>query len=113
MRKKRRCSVHLLWRGGCRCSGSQISGVSAQFEIARGGISKGKLGVAENAAILVDDENIAQRVALFFTQHLVLLIERDKGLNNLHEAYSSCIMGLRVSLVGSRDPLKQLILNSR
>jgi len=55
-------------------------------------IAKGKIGVAENGAIWVDDENIAHRVALFLTQHLVLVIESDKILNNLHEAYSSGIM---------------------
>jgi len=55
-------------------------------------IAEGKIGVAENAAIWVDDENIGQRVALFLTQHLVLLIESGKILNNLAEAYSSGVM---------------------
>ena len=55
-------------------------------------IAEGKIGVAENAAIWVDDENIGQRVALFLTQHLVLLIESGKIVNNLAEAYSSGVM---------------------
>ena len=55
-------------------------------------IAEGKMGVAENAAIWVDDENIPQRVALFLTQHLVLLIESGKIVNNLAEAYSSGVM---------------------
>jgi L-lactate dehydrogenase complex protein LldG len=55
-------------------------------------VAEGKIGVAENAAIWVDDENIDQRVALFLTQHLVLVIESGKILNNLAEAYSSGIM---------------------
>ncbi len=55
-------------------------------------IAEGKIGVAENAAIWVDDENISQRVALFLTQHLVLLIESGKIVNNLAEAYSSGVM---------------------
>ena len=46
-------------------------------------VAEGKIGVAENAAIWVDDENIDQRVALFLTQHLVLVIESGKILNNL------------------------------
>ncbi len=55
-------------------------------------IAEGKIGVAENAAIWVDDENIGQRVALFLTQHLVLIIESGKIVNNLAEAYSSGVM---------------------
>ncbi len=55
-------------------------------------IAKGKIGVAENGAIWVDDENIAHRAALFLTQHLVLVIESGKILNNLAEAYSSGLM---------------------
>ena len=55
-------------------------------------IAEGKIGVAESAAIWVDDENIGQRVALFLTQHLVLLIESGKIVNNLAEAYSSGVM---------------------
>ena len=55
-------------------------------------VAEGKIGVAENAAIWVDDENIDQRVALFLTQHLVLVIESGKILNNLAEAYSSGVM---------------------
>ena len=55
-------------------------------------IAEGKIGVAENAAIWVDDENIGHRVALFLTQHLVLLIESGKIVNNLAEAYSSGVM---------------------
>jgi L-lactate dehydrogenase complex protein LldG len=55
-------------------------------------VAEGKIGVAENAAIWVDDENIDQRVALFLTQHLILVIESGKILNNLAEAYSSGVM---------------------
>ena len=55
-------------------------------------IAEGKIGVAENAAIWVDDENIGQRVALFLTQHLVLLVESGKIVNNLAEAYASGVM---------------------
>ena len=55
-------------------------------------IAEGKIGVAENAAIWVDDQNINQRAALFLTQHLVLILESSKILHNLTEAYSSEIM---------------------
>jgi len=55
-------------------------------------IAEGTIGVAENGAIWVDDEKISQRVALFLTQHLVLVIESGKILNNLAEAYSAGIM---------------------
>ena len=55
-------------------------------------IAEGKIGVAENGAIWVDDHNVNHRAALFLTQHLVLIIESGKILNNLTEAYSSGIM---------------------
>ncbi len=55
-------------------------------------VAEGKIGVAENAAIWVDDEHIHQRVALFLTQHLVLIIESGKIINNLAEAYESGVM---------------------
>ena len=57
-------------------------------------IAEGKIGVAENAAIWVDDQNINQRAALFLTQHLVLILESSKILHNLAEAYSSDMMNL-------------------
>jgi len=55
-------------------------------------IAEGTIGVAENGAIWVDDEKISQRVALFLTQHLVLVLESGKILNNLAEAYSAGVM---------------------
>ena len=55
-------------------------------------IAEGTIGVAENGAIWVDDEKISQRVALFLTQHLVLVLESGKILNNLAEAYAAGIM---------------------
>ena len=55
-------------------------------------IAEGKIGVAENGAIWVDDHDIAHRAALFLTQHLVLIIKSGKILNNLTEAYSSGVM---------------------
>ena len=55
-------------------------------------IAEGEIGVAENGAIWVDDQDITHRVALFLTQHLVLVLESGKILNNLAEAYSAGIM---------------------
>jgi len=55
-------------------------------------IVEGKIGVAENAAIWVDDQEVSHRAALFLTQHLVLIIKSGKIFSNLTEAYSSDIM---------------------
>lgn len=50
-------------------------------------VVEGELGVAENGAIWVDAQNLAYRSSLFICQHLVIILEKDKIVNNLHEAY--------------------------
>lgn len=50
-------------------------------------ILQGKLGVAENGAIWVDEGSLTHRVAPFICQHLVLLLEKDTLVPFLHEAY--------------------------
>jgi L-lactate dehydrogenase complex protein LldG len=50
-------------------------------------ILPGQFGVAENAAVWVDDRNIKHRVIYFLTQHLVLLVPRSEILHNMHQAY--------------------------
>jgi L-lactate dehydrogenase complex protein LldG len=51
-------------------------------------ILRGQFGVAENGSIWVTDAEIgAHRVLPFITQHLVLVLEKNKLFKNLHEAY--------------------------
>jgi L-lactate dehydrogenase complex protein LldG len=57
----------------------------ADVEVA---ILRGQFGVAENGSIWVTDTEIGQhRVLPFITQHLVLVLEKNKIFKNLHEAY--------------------------
>ncbi|MBN3522008.1 LUD domain-containing protein [Algoriphagus lutimaris] len=51
-------------------------------------IIDGQLGVAENAAIWLEDENLGLRAVPFITQHLVIVLEKSKLVGNMHEAYS-------------------------
>ncbi|MEN2284058.1 LUD domain-containing protein [Algoriphagus sp. SE2] len=50
-------------------------------------IIDGQFGVAENAAIWLEDENLGLRAVPFITQHLVIVLEKSKILGNMHEAY--------------------------
>ena len=53
----------------------------------------GELAVAENAAVWVSDEVVAQRVLYFLTQHLVLFVPAKRLLHNMHEAYGELEIG--------------------
>lgn len=54
-------------------------------------ILKGQLGVAENGAVWLTDKDCVERVLPFITQHLVLLIEKQTLVGNMHQAYA--VMG--------------------
>jgi L-lactate dehydrogenase complex protein LldG len=54
-------------------------------------VLKGQLGVAENGAVWLTDKDCVERVLPFITQHLILLIERQTLVGNMHQAYA--IMG--------------------
>ncbi len=47
----------------------------------------GEFGVAENGAVWITHTIIPQRAALFVTQHLILVINADQLVHNMHEAY--------------------------
>ena len=50
-------------------------------------ILKGEWGVAENAAIWLPEEKTGHRALPFIAQHLIVLLEKDKILGNMHEVY--------------------------
>lgn len=54
-------------------------------------ITDGTLGVAENGAIWLTDEQMPHRVAPFITQHLILTVESRCIVHNMHEAYQQII----------------------
>lgn len=51
-------------------------------------ILRGQIGVAENGAIWVDEQDMQHRVLPFITQHLIILLEQDKLVYNMHQAYA-------------------------
>lgn len=50
-------------------------------------IIPGKLGVAENGGVWLDDTMLPHRILPFIAQHLVLTLSADQVVPDLHEAY--------------------------
>jgi len=50
-------------------------------------IIEGQFGVAENGAIWLTDENLGLRALPFITEHLVIVLEANTLVSNMHEAY--------------------------
>jgi len=50
------------------------------------GIIEGEIGVAENGCVWVP-QNVRQKVVYFVSEYLVILLDRKKIVNNMHEAY--------------------------
>lgn len=50
------------------------------------GIIKGEIGVAENGCIWVP-QAMKERAVCFISENLVILLPKDKIVNNMHEAY--------------------------
>lgn len=50
-------------------------------------IVKGQFGVAENGAIWIQESDIPERVAAFICQHLVIILEKEKIVADMHQAY--------------------------
>lgn len=51
-------------------------------------ILQGQFGVAENGAIWLTDENLGHRALPFITEHLVIVLEKNSLVSNMHEAYT-------------------------
>lgn len=50
-------------------------------------VLKAELGVAENGALWLPEGNMMQRILPFISQHLALVVSRNKIVWNMHEAY--------------------------
>lgn len=48
---------------------------------------RGSVGVAENGAIWLDQTNMINRLLPFICQHLVLILDKENLVPNMHEAY--------------------------
>mgnify|MGYP000946018095 FL=1 len=55
------------------------------------GILQGELGVAENACVWVP-QTMKEKAVMFISEELVLLLDRKKIVNNMHEAYANIAM---------------------
>lgn len=55
-------------------------------------VIKGRLGVAENGAVWIE-QDIKQRALYFISENLVILLERDKIVDNMQEAYKRVTTG--------------------
>jgi len=55
------------------------------------GILRGELGVAENACVWVP-QTMKEKAVMFISEELVLLLDRNKLVNNMHEAYAKIAM---------------------
>ena len=49
----------------------------------------GQVGVGENGAIWVDESNFPYRILPFITQHLVIILDAEKIVSNMHQAYNT------------------------
>ena len=50
-------------------------------------IMPGQFGVAENGAVWTTDAGVKHRAIYFIVQHLVLVIDADQIVDNMHQAY--------------------------
>lgn len=51
-------------------------------------VIKGDLGVAENAAVWVSQQDVKERALYFIAEYLVIILDKKQLVNNMHEAYS-------------------------
>lgn len=49
-------------------------------------IIEGEIGVAENGCVWIP-QNVKHKVAYFIAEYLVIVLDRNKIVNNMHEAY--------------------------
>jgi L-lactate dehydrogenase complex protein LldG len=58
---------------------------AASIEVA---VLEARLGVAENGALWLQESDCISRALPFITQHLVLMIEKNKIVDTMHSAYA-------------------------
>jgi L-lactate dehydrogenase complex protein LldG len=51
-------------------------------------IVKGEFGVAENGCVWIS-QNVKQKALYFITENLVILLDKNRIVNNMHEAYEN------------------------
>jgi L-lactate dehydrogenase complex protein LldG len=66
-------------------------------------ILEGQFGVAENAAVWLDEDNFPNRLVPFIAEELVVFLNAEKIVRDMHEAYSKSgknTTGFRVFISG-------------
>ncbi len=58
------------------------------------GIVRGEIGVAENGCIWIP-QTMKEKAVLFISEYLVILLEKSRIVNNMHEAYDRLTMDER------------------
>lgn len=53
----------------------------------------GRLGVVENGAVWVSEEDIILRILPFIAEHLVVILEKDRIVQDMHDAYQALTIG--------------------
>ncbi|GAB4185155.1 MAG: LUD domain-containing protein [Thermoflexibacter sp.] len=73
-----------------------ISQVADPHELANVDLAivRGRFGVAENGAIWLTENDLVHRAIAFITQHLVIILDKNEIVGNMHHAYQ------RVSIDG-------------
>lgn len=57
-------------------------------------ILRGRLGVAENGAVWLPEEEMLHRAVPFIAEHLILLLRESEIVENMHQAYKSISLAL-------------------
>lgn len=50
-------------------------------------IVKGQFGIAENGAVWLTELDLVHRAIAFITQHLVIILDKNEIVGNMHQAY--------------------------
>ncbi|WP_439489838.1 LutC/YkgG family protein [Algoriphagus sp.] len=72
------------FEGFSNCQVPQHPADFADLDLA---IIEGQVASAENAAIWLDESNLALRALPFITAHLVIVIQKENIVGNMHDAY--------------------------
>ena len=51
-------------------------------------VISGQFGVAENGAVWIEESDIIHRALPFITENLIIVLQKNKLLENMHEAYA-------------------------
>ncbi len=105
---------------------SEVDGVAGALGAGEGGgsvapsevqlaIVRGEWAVAENAAVWVSDAMVTERATLFLSEHVALVVDRERLLSNMHEAYeridvAACRFGAFISGPSKTADIEQALV---